>query len=242
MNRLAKTLADTATRMFFRSAHVGAVTAHGTQFREIELTGDALRGVTWNVGDKVQVRTDPDELTVRTYTPISWDSARGATRLMAYAHGDGPGSTWARTVAQGDSCEFFGPRRSLKIGDPLTPLIFVGDETSFALAAAWRSRHPASPPIAELFEVNDPDDSGIALDAMGLSLSELFTRDHHGAHLDQLSTTLVGLLRAHDDATVCLTGKAQSIATLRKDLKSAGLSRRPVRVKAYWDENRTGLD
>lgn len=242
MNRVTRALADTASKMLFRASEVTAVADLGSHVRSIELSGDALQKASWNVGDKIQVRTDPDGFTARTYTPVSWDTERGSTRLVAFAHGDGPGSAWVRAVAVGSTCQFFGPRRSLKLDDLTGPVVFVGDETSFALVAAWRGRYPDRSPVAEVFEVGDPDECGAVLGALGLSTTHLVPRDDRAAHVEQLAAAVVDLLRAHPDASLCLTGKAQTIAALRRTIKSAGLAGRPMRVKAYWDENRSGLD
>ena len=242
MNRITKALSDTASRMFFLSSEVTAVTEHGSHFRSIELTGDGLKNATWNLGDKVQVRTNPDGFATRTYTPISWDTIRGSTTLLAYAHGTGPGSTWVRTVTPGSPCQFFGPRRSLKLNGASRRLLFVGDETSIALISAWHRQHPDAPPLAEILEVADPDEAGPALQAAGLTSAQLFPRDNGSAHAEHLSAAVIDLLRTHTDAGLCLTGKAQTIAALRRSIKSAGITDRPILVKAYWDENRSGLD
>ena len=242
MSRITKMLADTTSRMLFRSAEVTAITDHGADFRVIELAGDSLRKATWTVGDKAQVRTDPAGLTTRTYTPIGWDNARGSTTLLAYTHGTGPGSIWVQGLAPGVSCQMFGPRGSLKLDDLAGPLLFVGDETSFALAAAWRRQNPENQPVAELFEVTDPDESRAVLDAFGLRSPVLFHRQVDSAHLEELCTNVVDSLRTLPDVSLCLTGRAQSIAVIRRQLKASGLAGRPTRVKAYWDENRSGLD
>jgi ferric-chelate reductase (NADPH) len=242
MKALAKTLTDAATRMICRTAEITAITDHSPNFRSIELVGNELRGVNWNVGDKLQIRTDPDGFAPRTYTPTTWDPASGTTRLLTYMHSEGPGSTWARTAAVGDRCQFFGPRRSLELNDPTTPLVLVGDETSFALVAAWHGRHPQTPPVATLFEVSDPVETRRTLDATGVSSARIFARTERSSHLEELSATLTDLLATHRGAALCLTGKAQTIALLRRSIKQARVGDRTTRVKAYWDENRSGLD
>lgn len=242
MQRFTKVLADAATNWFFRSSEVTQVRELGEHFRSIELSGDELKGAGWKVGDKVQVRTDDLGLTARTYTPTTWDPELGTTTLLAFVHGDGPGSVWARSAATGERCQIFGPRGSLKLGETTAPLVFVGDETSFALAAAWHGRHPDRPPAAMHFEVTDPDESGDVLRAVGLGAAQLLRRQERDQHVELLSTTVIDVLRTHEDATLCLTGKAQTIATIRRQLKSAGLAGRTTKVKAYWDENRSGLD
>lgn len=53
---------------------------------------------------------------------------------------------------------------------------------------------------------------------------------------------VVGAVRAHPDAPLCPTGRAQTIAPIRKRLKAEGLTAKDTAVKAYWDVNRKGLD
>jgi ferric-chelate reductase (NADPH) len=241
MSGLTKVIAEATSKMLFRAAEVVAVTEHGQRFRSIELSGEALKKATWQVGDKLQVRIDPDGFATRTYTPYSWDRARGSTRLLAYAHGTGPGSAWIRRAGPGVACQVFGPQGSIKLGD-LGSVLFIGDETSFALAAAWQGHTPGSQALAYLFEVTDSDESHLVLDAIDLSSPHLFARREDSAHLDRLSAKGIDLLRTHPDASLCITGKAQTIAVIRRNLKAAGLAGRPTRVKAYWDEHRSGLD
>jgi hypothetical protein len=96
MNRLTKALADTASKILFRTAEVTAVAQLGTQFRSIELTGDALKKATWNVGDKIQIRTDPDGLTPGPTrpsrgTPLQVRRASWPTSMAAGPARPGPG-------------------------------------------------------------------------------------------------------------------------------------------------------
>jgi len=242
MTPIGKTVGDLAARVAFRTAEITGVTDHGSHFRTIELEGDALRGVSWQPGDKLQVRTDPNGLAPRTYTPVSWDPDRGATRLLVYAHGSGPGSAWAAGVCAGARCQVFGPRRSLVLDRDGSSLVLVGDETSFALAAAWHRQHPDQPAAASLFEVADPDGARSVLDAVGVGVAHLVTRSPAAEHLPELTRSVVEVVGAHPDATLCLTGKAQTIAAVRRALKASPVAGRPVLVKAYWDENRSGLD
>jgi hypothetical protein len=76
-------------------------------------------------------------------------------------------------------------------------------------------------------------------DAAGVALIE---RTPDDAHLEALADRLVSALRGSPDAPLLLTGCAQTIATVRRRLKTEGLARRADQVKAYWDTNRKGLD
>jgi NADPH-dependent ferric siderophore reductase len=94
--------------------------------------GLGLRAGTWAPGAKIQVAVDGT--TLRTYTPVATDEG---AELIAFAHGDGPGARWARTVAPGP-VRVFGPRGSLDLTTLVSPVVFVGDETSVGLALALR--------------------------------------------------------------------------------------------------------
>jgi ferric-chelate reductase (NADPH) len=242
MTSVGRALGDLAARLAFRTATVATVTDHGARFRTIELAGDALRGASWRAGDKLQVRADPNGLTTRTYTPSGWDPERGTTRLLVHAGADGPGSRWAAGVRAGDTCQVFGPRRSLALDRDRSPLVLVGDETSFALAAACHRQHAERAVVAALFEVDDPDEARAVLEGVGVAGAELVARTEGLEHLPGLARSVVERLEAQPDASLCLTGKAQTIAFLRREIKASTVAGRPSLVKAYWDENRSGLD
>lgn len=97
-----------------RPARIAAVETLSPRFRLVALEGDALKGLAWTMGQKIQVAMGSG-LSARTYTPMSWDAENGRTTLLAFAHGSGPGSRWASSLQEGDMCRFFGPRRSLDL-------------------------------------------------------------------------------------------------------------------------------
>jgi ferric-chelate reductase (NADPH) len=242
MNLMTRTVAEAASKVFFRSAEITSVDDYGSHFRSIEISGEALKKASWALGDKLQVRMDQEGLTTRTYTPTWWDTDKGATRLLTYGHGRGPGSAWIERAAPGRPCQLFGPRSSLKIDDLQGLVAFVGDETSFALVSAWQTQHIGEQPALLVFEVAHADESTEVLDAIGVSPSNVFLRRENAAHVPELAAAVIGQLRRQPETSLCLTGKAQTIAAVRQAVKAAGLSRRPTQVKAYWDENRSGLD
>jgi NADPH-dependent ferric siderophore reductase len=232
-------LTDIAAGLFLRDAQVTDVVEHDG-FRTIELSGDDFTSLQWVPGDKLRIRTDG--LTLRTYTPISWDADRGATRFLAYVHGPGPGSEWCRNAALGDECMVRGPDRSVRIDKLTAAPIFVGDETSFGLLIALLGERPDIAPIAALLEVNDVDASRSTLHDHGVDATDLVVRAAADAHLDDLGQRVLAATRANPDAPVCLSGRAQTIASIRKRLKAEGAVARNTVVKAYWDVNRKGLD
>ncbi len=236
MPRLTNVVADRATRLLTREVVVNSVTDLTPHFRRIDLTGEPLHGASWSPGQKVQVRTSG--FTFRTYTPFAWGDEQ--VSLLTYRHGSGPASEWIVGLEVGERCQVFGPRRSLDLASLIDDPIVLGDETSFALTASWRLDAGRST-AAELYEVTSPDEARSVLDGLDLSGATLVERDGD-AHLDHLVDLLRETISDHPAAPLVLTGKAQTIQRLRASLKAEGITPPAVRVKAYWDINRSGLD
>jgi NADPH-dependent ferric siderophore reductase len=228
----------TLRRWLMRPARVAAVKTLSRHFRLVDLEGEALRNVVWTAGQKIQIAIGAG-LTMRTYTPTQWDADAGATRLLAFAHGDAPGSRWAVDLRQGDSCQFTGPRRSLDLSAIDSQAVLFGDETSFGLAAALHATLPRGA-AAFVFEVSDVVESHTALAAVGIIGARLIERLADDAHLAEVATQLAqsGIGAAH----FVLTGKASSIRHVSRSLKAAGVASSRIRAKAYWATGKTGLD
>lgn len=225
-------------RWIMRPSRISAITALSDRFRLIELRGDALKGVAWTPGDKIQVAIGSG-FTRRTYTPISWDATTGTTRLLVYLHGQGAGSRWADNLKIGDACDFSGPRRSLDVSALASETIVFGDETSFALAtAACQGTHQSG--IHCVFEVENTVAAQAVIDQLGLRSTSLIARRPADAHHPSLSQKMTAFMM--DETDFLLTGKAASIRYLHHAMKQGGLSASRLRVKAYWAEGKTGLD
>ncbi len=223
-------------RWMMRPARVAAVEALSPRFRLIDLEGECLKNVAWQPGQKVQVAIGAG-LSSRTYTPMSWDADAGRTRMLAYLHGDGPGSRWAGSLLAGQVCQFLGPRRSLDLSGADGPVILFGDETSFGLAAALRN----DPAATELvFEVSGAAESRAVLTAIGLDRATVIERRDGGVHLAAIGADLSR--HVTPNARFVLTGKAQSIQSVSQALKKSGMGSSSVKSKAYWSPGKTGLD
>jgi len=225
-------------RWLMRPARVVAAETLSPHFRLIELEGEALKDVDWTAGQKIQVAMCAG-LSARTYTPMSWDASRGRTRLLAFAHGNGPGSRWAMDLREGDTCQFFGPRRSLDLAGLEAPVVLFGDETSFALAAALRDNLQAGGAL-HMFEATDVAESQQALDAISLGQARLIARSAGEDHLADIEAEMLRL--AANGAQFVLTGKASSIQRISRALKTAGVASARIEAKAYWAPGKTGLD
>ncbi|MCX8477991.1 MAG: siderophore-interacting protein [Sphingomonas sp.] len=234
-------LERTFTRLFMRPALVVGVTELSRNFRLIDFEGEPLKECDWSPGDKVQVKLDGGMIT-RTYTPIGWNRAKGRTLFLAYCHGAGPGSEWARRVVPGDERQFFGPRSSLSLEGLASSTILFGDETSFALALAL-ARQPGANPFAEqryVFEVSDRAEAASVLDLLELPDPILVERRADDGHLPEIADIVVDLMQPASDFV--LSGKASSIQHVGRTLKAHGVETRRLRAKAYWAPGKTGLD
>ncbi|MFS3135555.1 siderophore-interacting protein [Gluconacetobacter sacchari] len=206
-------------------------------FRLITLEGPALRGAAWAPGHKIQIAMG-SAFVARTYTPIEWDAA-GRTLLLGYSHGQGPGSAWLGGARPGDSCDIFGPRRSLDLGALPGALAVLGDETSIGLACALR-RAGRVHPKACLFEFGNVEAGRRVLARLGLDGATLFDRSDDGAHCARMEAALSAFVAK--DFTFVLTGKATTIQLLRQRLRCLGVPPMRLAAKAYWAPGKTGFD
>lgn len=222
-------------RLLMRPAMVAANDRIAGRFHLITLEGPALRDAAWAPGQKVQIAMGSAFLT-RTYTPIDWDASAGRFRILGYAHGEGPGSAWLRSVGAGGACDVFGPRGSIDPGLAPGPLAVFGDETSIGLAHALAAGRPVTPH----FEFDDPETGGAVLERLGFAHATLFERRAADAHVDRMEAALPS--QATGGAGFVLTGKAGTVQRLRLGLKALGVSSSRIAAKAYWAPGKTGLD
>ena len=224
-------------RFLFREVETAEVRDLGASFRLVSFRGESLRGVSWEPGDKIQVYL-PDH-GMRTYTPMTWDAARGTGELLVFIHGTSPGAEWGRQLRPGDHWQFFGPRRSIRATDLDGPVVLFGDETSFAVARALADAKSPSA-VKSVFEVSDAVESNEVLSKIGVTGATV-QRERAEAHLSTTCDRLVDELAATPGASLVMTGKAQSIQLLRTRLKAKS-ALRSGKVKAYWSVGKAGLD
>jgi len=160
--------------LFMKRATVAAIEDVSDRFRLVTLQGAALKGASWAPGHKIHVAMGSG-FVARTYTPMDWDAAAGSTRMLGYAHGGGPGSTWLCGLRVGDECDVFGPRSSLDSGRATSPLTVFGDETSIGLAYALASTNRLYA-MSCCFEVNDIISASQVLSRLGLEGATLVAK------------------------------------------------------------------
>lgn len=231
-------LSRALVRLFMRHATVAACETIADRFRLITLEGPALAGIAWTPGQKIQIAMG-SAFVARTYTPIKWDPVAGRTRILGYAHGDGPGSAWIRGLEPGDECDIFGPRHSLDVSAVAGPLALLGDETSIGLARALLNEDRARAAVCR-FEVDDVEASRRVTAHLGLDDTVLFGRTEGDAHVEGMKATLPALAAA--GAVFVLTGKASTVQRLRQALKLQPVPAVRIVAKAYWAPGKAGLD
>lgn len=230
-------LTNAATRLL-TAIEVGDVVDHDG-FRTIDLVVPPKARSKWTPGDKIRISIEG--LTLRTYTPFELRETTGSLRILAHLAATGPGSDWCAHVSPGLRCRMLGPSHSIRL-DTLDPApVVVGDETAFGLHLAQRSTDGGLRPPA-VFEVADVDRSAAVLAAHDVHDARLVAKEPGDAHLADLEAAVLDVLATDSSTTLCLSGRAQTIAVLRRRLKSDGLAARAATVKAYWDVNRKGLD
>lgn len=233
------TVARVLRRLFGKRGNVTVVDSIGDRFRLVTLAGPDLKGVSWLPGQKLQVAMPSSSFAARTYTPIDWDPETGQTRILGYAHGDGPGSSWLRDIEVGHECDFFGPSGSLDARPLGEQLAVFGDETSIGLAHALAHQDQRRS-VYCYFEVVDLESVEPLVEKLAIGNVTLFAKQTGDAHLERMEATLPSL-NARGSSFV-LTGKANTIQRLIRSLKLLGVPAARYATKAYWAPGKNGLD
>lgn len=241
MAKMTEMLADLASGVLLSDAQVTEVSRYSPRFTRIELQSDAFRSGSWTPGAKLQLRPRRGTLGMRTYTPTRWDPESGTTQLIAFIHGDGPAARWFRLVQAGDTCEVFGPRRSIELGDVSAGAVFVGDETGVGLACALR---PVSADARYVFEASDAAELTDVLADVGLAdRCTVVGKDVGRARLlGEAREAADAADTAGEPCDLVVSGDAATVHTVRRDTRQWPRTPRRIRAKAYWAHGKTGLD
>jgi NADPH-dependent ferric siderophore reductase len=240
MSVVPQFLTDALERVFFRPAVVSTVTHLSGHFRLIEFAGESLKGEKWIPGQKVQFHLG--SLKSRTYTPISWNASEGTSQFIMFLHGNGPGSEWAESLKRDTPCNLMGPRSSLNFAAITEDSILFGDETSIAAAVALHRSRQGAQQDRYVFEVSSLVESAEVLQRIGLPNAKLVKKTPDLSHLAEVEQALVDSASALATPKWIMTGKAQSIQSLRKMFRDRQTNLTRLDTKAYWADGKTGLD
>ncbi|GAA1850144.1 hypothetical protein GCM10009836_32410 [Pseudonocardia ailaonensis] len=229
--RTTERLADAAGSLLSTAAEVTGVDRSVPRFVRVVLRAPAFRKAKWVPGAKLQMLPKAGAFSPRTFTPVRWDVEAGETELIGYTHGDGPASVWFGAVEPGAVARVFGPRRSLDLPALTGPVLFLGDESSVALACALRH---VTQDVRHVFEATDPAALEAVLGALGLA----------GDVVPKGAEVLKSVRKAVPEGPFDLvaSGDAATVHALRRDVRGWERAPRKISGKAYWAQGRTGLD
>lgn len=225
-------------RWLGKESEIVSVEHWSERFKMIELQGDALKGIHWNAGQKIQIPLAGMRL-ARTYTPIIWDAQAGKTKFLVFTHGNAPGSNWAKTVALGSRYQIIGPRRSIDISNDDSPVLIFGDETVFGLVAALQHSY-LKRRIDALFEVENSVECQPIIDRLHLRNVSLNQRHSDESHLETMGNQIISHL--HQQNVLVLAGRALAIQRIKQKIKQYEIKSSRIHTKAYWAAGKTGLD
>jgi NADPH-dependent ferric siderophore reductase len=221
-----------ATRMDLEVLTVRPLSA--TMVR-VELTGDALRSLTYVPGqDLMLTATSGPPVERRRWTIRSLDRDRGVVALDMVLHPDG-GASRLHVAAPGDVVEAIGPRGKVHLVDDAREHYFLGDQSflpaAFVLAEAVR--RPAR--AAVTLTVPGPDDR-LALAAPACAEGPLWVDDQADDEATGLALLAASGLGEHEDGMVAYVGGEMTLAsTIRSALvRDRGWPREAVLPKPYW--------
>jgi ferric-chelate reductase (NADPH) len=241
MSNVKKALLGIIGDKILQPAMVKSVMALSEHFRLIDLESKVFGTYVWRPGEKIQINTG--DWNVRTYTPLSIEPAKSQLRFLAFIHGNGPGSHWVQNLKSGETCQFMGPRSSLKIPEDTKSVVFFGDETSFAAAATLQRSAGPIHSSRFVFEVNSVHESRSVCEGINLQENCTFIeKKSESGHLSEILKTLQGAIATLPGFQCVLTGNAKSIQYIREHLIKDKVPVRQMNVKAYWAQGKEGID
>jgi NADPH-dependent ferric siderophore reductase len=240
MPTLSRILSSAVEKLIFRPATITGVEAVGENFRLLSMQGVGFQDVKWIPGQAIQIYLG--NLTKRAYTPMGLDADAGSASFLFYLHGKGPGSEWASSAKTGNSCQVMRPKNSIDFTSVKEPVLFFGDETSFAAAQALHECSRQTVTSRYVFEVNAPAEAEVILRRLGVPHASLVQKREDGSHLADVISKMAEQAARIPSPQWIFTGQARSIQRIQKGLKQAGISFLGSKAKAYWSPGKTGLD
>jgi ferric-chelate reductase (NADPH) len=240
MSTFKKAILGAIGSNFLPQATVYAVDIISDQFRLITLSSEKFKDAAMQPAAKVRLNAGNWEM--RAYTPLSLDSVAGRVQILAYLHGEGPGSTWARSAVPGDLTHIMGLQESLDLDELSQPAVFFGDETSFAAAKTLQSHLAPGNATRFVFEVSSIAISQPVVDRLALREVQFHERQSADEHIPLVTQSIQEALRNIATPHLVLTGNGRSIQAIRAGLRTGDASLIDYRVKAYWAPGKMGLE
>ncbi|MDO4821565.1 MAG: siderophore-interacting protein [Rothia sp. (in: high G+C Gram-positive bacteria)] len=148
--------------------------------------------------------------TTAKYTVRNFDENTGALEINIMLHEHGAGTTWARTVAVGDSAHFLGAKSGYSISKDYDFYLLAGDESGLPGMARWIESLPASARGVAVIEV--PGEASQQVIAAPENFEVVWVDSaRHGA----LAETVMAYPLPEGSVCTWLAGESRSIHPLR---------------------------
>jgi ferric-chelate reductase (NADPH) len=189
-----------------------------------------------------KVRLNAGNWEMRAYTPLSIDAVAGRVQILAYLHGDGRGSVWARSAMPGDFTHIMGLQESLALMELSQSAVLFGDETSFAAAKTLQSHLGPDNATRFVFEISSEVEAQAVIDQLELRDTHFCLREADDAHIPLAVRAIQRALADIATSHLVLTGNGRSIQAIRASLRNSYAGSIDYHVKAYWAPGKTGLE
>jgi len=171
----------------------------------------------------------------RDYTPRRYDPVANTLDIDFVLHGEGPASSWAARVAEGDTLLIGGPRGSMLIPDAFDWYLLAGDETALPAIARRLEEMPEGRRVLAFLEVADEAEEQV----LPTRADATITWVHRNGAPAGTTTLLRDALAAQDFPAgvpfVFVAGEANQSRAIRRYLAEArGLSEDYLKAAGYW--------
>jgi NADPH-dependent ferric siderophore reductase len=215
---------------------IAGVVDIGPRMRRITIAGEALATFVALPGQDVVVHVSDGHGggVSRRYTIRNLDVVAQQLDLDVVMHGDGPGASWAASVAIGDGVAVFGPRGKVQLAAAGWQL-FVGDESAIPAIAEMIAALPSEATIVALIEVTDAADQQPITAAGPVDVRWLHRRATPPGGSELLVRAVAAIDIPDVDRHAYLFGESRIVRRLRDDLGMRGLQPQEISAKGYWN-------
>lgn len=241
MPQIPKWIGDAVETVF--SSKIPLVTITETSYIHQQLKKIRFEGnfdqLSFRTGQPVAIRVD--DRNYRNYTPSFFDKTRGICEILFHLHGNGPGSTMAAALNEGDTLRMSTPRGKYLYQPQSNYHFFFGDETTLGLFKSLKDMINQEEQnyigVLELCEpmMDVPDKLGLMVDCVPKTGRHA---EQAIKYLNELDDVLWNLWK---NGSFYLMGNASSIQNFRKALILKGVGSSQIITQPYWAEGKIGL-
>lgn len=172
---------------------------------------------------------------MRTYSIRRWDAAAREVDIDLVLHGNGPGTTWARTVKVGDSVQIAGPKSSGSHPAGADWSLIAGDETALPAIARWLEEFPADGKAQVFIEIGAESHRQELSYPPGVSVQWLCRDGAPAGTVNMMEQALRAASWWEGTVFAWVAGEARTLAPIRRWLRTEkNLPAEQVEVTGYW--------